>query len=81
VKLCSQSLKQSEISMINRMRIVFTLFGCAALLAGCSAENPVGTVKGTASLKGKPYSAAAVMFISLEKGAPEGTCNPMARLP
>ncbi len=58
--------------MINASRIMVTLFGCVALLAGCTPENPVGTVKGTASLKGKPYNAAAVMFISLEKGVGSG---------
>jgi hypothetical protein len=39
---------------------------------GCTPANPVGTVKGTATVKGKPYSDAAVMFISLESGSASG---------
>ncbi len=45
---------------------------CIAVAVGCTPANPVGTVKGTASLKGKPYSDAAVMFVSLEKGLGSG---------
>lgn len=51
-------------------RFITLLVSCCISLAlvGCSNPNPVGTVKGTATVKGKPYSKAAVMFVSLETG-------------
>ena len=58
--------------MMYRSVILTALFGCIAIVSGCTPANPVGTVKGTASLKGKPYNDAAVMFVSLEKGLGSG---------
>ena len=58
--------------MLGKFWIVTVLSTCSLLLSGCAPANPVGSVKGTASLKGKPYSDAAVMFISLEKGFASG---------
>lgn len=58
--------------MLFRYRILIALLSCTVLLTGCAPDNPVGTVKGTASVKGKPYGDAAVMFISLEKGVGSG---------
>ncbi len=46
---------------------------CVALNVGCTPSNPVGTVKGTASVKGKPYNDASIMFVSLENGQGSGS--------
>ena len=38
------------------------------LAAGCGKSKPVGTVEGTVTLNGTPYSEAAVIFLSLTTG-------------
>lgn len=53
---------------MNRFIALFALSCFGFCFAGCSNPNPVGTVKGTATVKGKPYTNAAVMFVSLETG-------------
>lgn len=37
-------------------------------LTGCAKTDPVGTVKGDVKLEGKPYTDAAVIFLSLQSG-------------
>jgi hypothetical protein len=49
------------------------LVGLLVLATGCSRGNPVGTVKGTATVKGKAYTNAAIMFVSLENGHGSGS--------
>ncbi|AMV32492.1 hypothetical protein VN12_10230 [Pirellula sp. SH-Sr6A] len=53
---------------MNRLFTWIALFCFGMSAVGCSNPNPVGTVKGTATVKGKPYNKAAVMFVSLETG-------------
>ena len=66
------------ISLLDRVSIRMSSWKSSILLiaavafCGCSPANPVGTVKGTATLKGKPYNDAAIMFVSLEKGLGSG---------
>ncbi len=57
---------------MHRIAILSVLLGCAVFISGCTPANPIGTVKGTASVKGKPYKDAAIMFVSLEKGLGSG---------
>ncbi len=57
---------------MHRIEICTALLVFAAFASGCTPANPVGTVKGTATLKGKPYNDAAIMFVSLEKGLGSG---------
>ena len=37
-------------------------------VAGCTKQDPVGTVKGSVTVKGKPYTDASVMIVSLATG-------------
>ena len=46
--------------------------GCLLAAMGCSESQPMGTVKGTVSVKGKPYTDAAVMFVSTASGQGSG---------
>ncbi len=41
-------------------------------LAGCSPSIPEGTVSGTVTLNGKPYSDSAIMLIDLNSGQAAG---------
>ena len=36
--------------------------------SGCDKSKPMGTVKGTVTLDGKPYADASVVFLSLKSG-------------
>jgi hypothetical protein len=38
------------------------------LVTGCSKSKPVGTVQGTVTFDGTPYTEAAVIFLSLNSG-------------
>ena len=47
----------------------FLLIALTALpFLGCTKTTPTGTVKGTVQVKGKPYTEAAVMIVSLATG-------------
>ena len=37
-------------------------------IVGCSKSNPTGTVKGSVQVKGKPYTDASIMIVSLATG-------------
>ena len=38
--------------------------GCMIVVGGCSYQKPMGTVRGTATVRGKPFSNAAILFVS-----------------
>ena len=47
---------------------MLTIALLAMLVAGCGKTDPVGTVEGTVTLNGEPYSDAAVIFLSMVTG-------------
>ncbi len=47
---------------------MLTIALVAMLVAGCGKADPVGTVEGTVTLNGEPYSDAAVIFLSMATG-------------
>jgi hypothetical protein len=51
---------------LSRSGLLFMLL--LVLAAGCGKSKPVGTVEGTVTLNGTPYSEAAVIFLSLTTG-------------
>jgi hypothetical protein len=56
---------------LSGMVLTYLLIAGALSLAGCSSgepPKPTGTVKGTVSFDGKPYTNASVVFISLQTG-------------
>ena len=67
--------------MVGKSR-QWQLVACSALavallamtLAGCSKPAPTGTVEGTVTLNGEPYTDAAVVFLDLTTGQ-GGTAN------
>jgi hypothetical protein len=62
---------RDKVSKSSRLFLGLTL-GLLVFTSGCAQGDPVGTVKGTASVKGKPYKNAAVMFVSIESGHGSG---------
>jgi len=38
--------------------------GCMIVVGGCSNQKPMGTVRGTATVRGKPFNNAAIFFVS-----------------
>ncbi len=53
---------------VVRTATTFSLLGLLLITAGCSKGNPTGTVSGTVTVKGKAYTDASVMFVSLTTG-------------
>lgn len=61
-----------EKSLLRHWATAGLLSAVLALTVGCSGGQPMGTVKGTVTANGKPYSNAGIMFISLETGNGSG---------
>lgn len=59
-------------SKLSKILLAMLFCGSVVLASGCSNEPPKGTVSGTVTFEGKPYSNAGVMFISLETGNGSG---------
>lgn len=47
---------------------LLTMALLALLVVGCGKSDPVGTVEGTVTLNGEPYSDAAVVFLNMTTG-------------
>lgn len=59
-------MSQGFISFFGQ-RVAFVALAIVAM-TGCSKSDPAGTVKGNVTLGGKPYTDAAVIFLSLKSG-------------
>lgn len=63
---------KSQNSKLSKILLAM-LCGSVVMACGCSNKPPTGTVTGTVTFEGEPYSNAGIMFLSLETGNGSGS--------
>jgi hypothetical protein len=57
-------------AMLCRTSKLLSALFMSALLAGCSAKNADGTVKGTVTLDGQPLATGRILFVAVDQSSP-----------